>query len=417
MSLKACPAKRKEGSSAAGVDFIQRTMRRPISPLPNGSLMTGPRITGPAIAGLAITILMAGMLQGCGPRTGVAERTPAREQRAARITRLEAPAAALTIPLGESIAVRLTAPDTARIDSVQLFLGGDLRETIRPESGNFIQGSVETTVSTTGEKTGKSGLRLRVFFRNGNSENQSQSVTFLSDRPPDEYTYRIVNEYPHDPAAYTQGLEFVDGWLYEGTGNRGSSSLRRVNLNSGEVVQIRNLDQSLFGEGITVFGNRIYQVTYTSQVGFIYDRSSFEVIQKIYYQNREGWGLANNGEELIMSDGTHVIYFLDPELFTVNRQIEVYNHEGPAQSLNELEYIDGKIWANRYYTDEIVIIDPESGRVEGRINLRGILKISDRRPDTDVLNGIAWDRKHNRIFVTGKYWPKLFEITPVPLSS
>ena len=207
----------------------------------------------------------------------------------------------------------------------------------------------------------------------------------------------------------------MDGWLYEGTGNRGSSSLRRVDLTTGKVLQIRDLDPDLFGEGITVFGNRIYQVTYTSQVGFIYDKASFEEIQKIYYQNREGWGLTNNGKELIMSDGTNVIYFIDPELFTVNRQIEVYHNEGPAESLNELEYIGEKIWANRYYTDEIVIIDPETGKVEGRINLKGLLKSRDRKSTTDVLNGIAWDREKERIFVTGKYWPKLFEIVPVPL--
>ncbi len=178
----------------------------------------------------------------------------------------------------------------------------------------------------------------------------------------------------------------------------------------GEVTKIRNLDPSLFGEGITVLGERIYQLTYKSQVGFIYDKSTFEEIQKVYYQNKEGWGLTHNGEELIMSDGTNVIYFLDPEMFTINRQIEVYHNEGPANSLNELEYINGKIWANRYYTDEIVIIDPESGKVEGRINLKGILKAADRKPTTDVLNGIAWDAEGERLFVTGKFWPKLFEI-------
>ena len=365
---------------------------------------------------LLIFLIASGSMTECGPRNGVAERNPARVTRTVRITHLAEPSTALTIPLGEEIPVRLTAPDTVTIDSVQLFLGGELMETIHATAQQPLRGTLQTSVATSGQNTGKSGLRLRVFFANGTSENQSQSVTFLSDLIPREYTYRVVNQYPHDREAYTQGLEYVDGWLFEGTGNRGSSSLRRVNLTTGEVMQIRNLDQSLFGEGITVFGNRIYQVTYTSQVGFIYDKSSFEEIQKVYYQNREGWGLANNGEELIMSDGTNVIYFLDPELFTVNRQIEVYHHEGPADNLNELEYIDGKIWANRYYTDEIVIIDPVTGKVEGRINLKGILKTSEREPNTDVLNGIAWDRKHNRIFVTGKFWPLLFEITLVPIT-
>jgi glutamine cyclotransferase len=363
---------------------------------------------------LSITLLLL-MVHGCGPKNGVAERTPARTQEAARITRLVEPSVPLILPLGEMIHVQLTSPDTAAIDSVQVFLGGALKETMVTAPGRPLSGSMQVSIATEGENTGKSGLRLRVFFRNGTSENQSQQVTFLSDMVPKEYTYRVIREYPHDPGAYTQGLEYVDGWLYEGTGNRGTSTLRRVNLATGEVAQIRDLDPDLFGEGITVFGDRIYQVTYTSQVGFIYDKSSFEELQKIYYQNREGWGLTNNGKELIMSDGTHILYFLDPEMFTVNRQIEVFHNEGPAQSLNELEYIDGKIWANRYYTDEIVIIDPETGKVEGRINLKGILKTSDRDRTTDVLNGIARDRETGRIFVTGKYWPKLFEITPVPL--
>lgn len=364
-----------------------------------------------------ISLLVAAfvLLHGCSPKNGVADRSRYREPQTPKITRLTEPPGPINLPIGEGIQVELAIPDTARIDSVQFFLGGALKKTQVTSVDRPIRNSVSTNLDTRSEKTGKSGLRLRIFFSGGESENQSQQVTFLSELVPTEYTYRVVNEYPHDPGAYTQGLEYLDGWLYEGTGNRGTSSLRRVDLTTGKVVQIRDLDQDLFGEGITVFGDRIYQVTYTSQVGFIYDRSSFEEIQKIYYQNREGWGLTNNGRELIMSDGTNIIYFIDPELFTVNRQIEVYHNKGPAESLNELEYIGGKIWANRYYTDEIVIIDPETGKVEGRIKLKGILKSTDRKSTTDVLNGIAWDREKNRIFVTGKYWPKLFEIVPVPL--
>ena len=360
------------------------------------------------------TLLILLLLSACGPENGVADRARSTTPQPAKISRLTAPSSPLNIPLGSEVEIELQVPDTIRIDSVQVFLAGALRETLT-QAGGELGSLVRTSLPTEGEKTGRSGLRVRIFMEGGITENQSQQITFLSDQAPVEYTYRVVGEFPHDPEAYTQGLEYVDGWLYEGTGNRGTSSLRRVNLNTGEVAQIRNLDQSLFGEGITVFGERIYQVTYTSQVGFIYDKASFEEIQKIYYQNREGWGLTNNGEELIMSDGTHILYFLDPEMFTVNHQVEVYHDQGPAQSLNELEYINGKIWANRYYTDEIVIIDPQTGKVEGRINLKGILSTRDRKPNTDVLNGIAWDEKNERIFVTGKYWPKLFEIVPVPL--
>jgi glutamine cyclotransferase len=328
----------------------------------------------------------------------------------AKISALAEPGKPLSLPLGKDISVRLEYPDTAALDSVQFYLGGRLIHTLEAVTGFPEGGPLETRIPTGYEKTGKSGLRLRIYFRNGITENQSQQITFLSDQKPVDYSYSVVNEYVHDVKAYTQGLQYMDGWLYEGTGNYGTSSIRQVKLESGEIEKIRDLDESLFGEGITVLGDRIYQLTYKSQVGFIYDRSSFQEIQKIYYQNREGWGLTHNGRELIMSDGSNVIYFLDPEMFTINRQIEVYTDEGPAESLNELEYIKGKIWANRYYTDEIVIIDPLTGKVEGRINLKGILKASDRKASTNVLNGIAWDEAGDRIFVTGKFWPKLFEI-------
>jgi glutamine cyclotransferase len=365
------------------------------------------------VASLILFLLI--LSQSCGPNKEVnSEPAKSAPPQVARVSTLLEPARPLTIPMGEEVKVKLQMPDSLRFDSVQVFLGGALMQTIQGETALPISGVLEFAQATAGENTGKSGLRLRIYFEGGLSENQSQQITLLSDIVPTEYTYRVVKEYPHDPAAYTQGLQYVDGWIYEGTGNYGTSSLRRVELESGKVEKIRNLDQSLFGEGITVFGERIYQLTYKSQVGFIYDKSSFEEIQKVYYQNQEGWGLTHNGKELIMSDGTHVIYFLDPEMFTVIRQLEVYHNEGLADSLNELEYIDGKIWANRYYTDEVVIIDPETGRVEGRLNLKGILTATDRKPSTDVLNGIAWDQTGERLFVTGKRWPKLFEIKAIP---
>jgi len=354
------------------------------------------------------------MLSACGPKNGVSGNKEVRKQKRstapARVTTLVEPAEPVKIALGEDIPIRLEYPDTVRVDSVQIYLGGSLIHTLKALSGFPEGGPVEARIPSGSEPTGISGIRLKVYFKGGSTENQSRQITLLSDQKPVEYSYSVVNEYPHDVKAYTQGLQYVDGWLYEGTGNYGTSSLRKVDLETGKVEKTRMMDPSLFGEGITVMGERIYQLTYKSQVGFIFDKSSFEEVQKVYYQNKEGWGLTHNEEELIMSDGTHVIYFLDPEMFTINRQIEVYNHVGRVDSLNELEYIDGKIWANRYYSDEIVIIDPESGKVEGRINLKGILKSGDRRPNTDVLNGIAWDVEGKRLFVTGKYWPKLFEI-------
>ncbi len=321
------------------------------------------------------------------------------------------PAAGLSLAAGEDIPLRLEVPDTVQLDSVQLFLDGKLLFTLVAGSGFRSGEAVEALIPTAGFKLGKKSLRMKLFFPGGSSENQVRSIFLLAGTEATQYTYRVEKIYVHDVKAFTQGLQYVDGWLYEGTGDYGSSSLRKVELESGKVEKVRDLDSQLFGEGITVLGERIYQLTYKSQVGFIYDKESFEELQKIYYQNKEGWGLTHNGSELIMSDGTHVIYFLDPEMFTVNRQIEVYDHKGRADSLNELEYIDGKIWANRYYSDEIVIIDPETGTVEGRINLKGLLKAEDRKPSTDVLNGIAWDAEGKRLFVTGKRWPKLFHIS------
>lgn len=362
------------------------------------------------IPGILLLVILLASCLSCSPGNGNSGRIPKSPAKPERITRLVEPAAPLTIPRGEEIGVQLFIPDTVQVDSIGVYLGGALKETYRASAEQAIRGSFEFKVATAGENPGKSGLRLRLFFAGGGSENHSMQLTFLSNVKPVAYSYQVVNSFPHDIKAYTQGLEYVDGVLYEGTGQEGRSSLRRVSLETGEVLKIRDLDQDLFGEGITVLGERIYQITYKSQVGFIYDKTTFEEIQKIYYQNREGWGLTNNGQELIMSDGTNVLYFLDPEMFTIKRQIEVYHNEGPAESLNELEYIHGKIWANRYFTDEIVIIDPETGIVEGRINLKGILKATDRKPTTDVLNGIAWDQEGGRLFVTGKLWPLLFEI-------
>jgi len=361
-------------------------------------------------------LLVLAVLSSCGPKNGVSgKKVPLKKERKsapARLTNLLEPEESLRLALGQDIPVKLEYPDSVSVDSVQVFLGGSLIYTLLVNTGFPEGGPVEARIPSGKQGTGRLGLRMRIFFEGGGTENQSRQLTFLSDQEPEVYDYTLVNEYPHDVEAYTQGLQYVDGWLYEGTGNYGTSSLRKVHLESGKVEKIRHMGPSLFGEGITVMGERIYQLTYKSQVGFIFDKTTFEEIQKVYYQNKEGWGLTHNGEELIMSDGTNVLYFLDPELFTINRQIEVYNDKGRVESLNELEYINGKIWANRYYTDEIVIIDPETGKVEGRMDLKGILKTGDRKSGTDVLNGIAWDGKGERLFVTGKFWPKLFEIRP-----
>jgi glutamine cyclotransferase len=226
------------------------------------------------------------------------------------------------------------------------------------------------------------------------------------------YTYNIVNVYPHDEAAFTQGLVFEDGILYEGTGLRGQSTLRRVDLETGEVIQVYGLPEQFFGEGITVFGDKIIQLTYTSGKGFVYDKNSFDLLQEFEYPTDEGWGITHNGSALIMSDGTAILYFLDLATFQTVGQVEVHDGE-PVTALNELEYVDGSVYANVWKEDKIAIINPETGQVTGWIDLGGLRDLVNQGT-SDVLNGIAYDKKTGRLFVTGKLWSKLFEIELVP---
>ena len=227
------------------------------------------------------------------------------------------------------------------------------------------------------------------------------------------YTYKVVNTYPHDPNAFTQGLVFEDGVLYEGTGLRGRSTLRVVELETGDILQIRELPAQFFGEGVTIYGNRIIQLTWQSNVGFVYDKESFELLQEFNYPT-EGWGITHDGERLIMSDGTSTLRFLDPETYEEVHRVEVLDRGSPVTRLNELEYVQGIIYANVWQTDRIAMIAPSTGQVVGWIDLEGLLGEEDRIQRVDVLNGIAYDAEDDRLFVTGKWWPKLFEIELIP---
>jgi len=223
------------------------------------------------------------------------------------------------------------------------------------------------------------------------------------------YTYKIVNTYPHDRNAFTQGLVFEDGILYEGTGLHGQSTLRKVELETGDILRILTLPAQFFGEGVTIYGNKLIQLTWQSNVGFIYDKESFELLQEFNYST-EGWGITHDGKRLIMSDGTSTLHFLDPETFQEIGQIEVYDRNGPVTKLNELEYIQGEIYANIWKTDRVARIAPLTGQVMGWIELENILSPEDRNHRVDALNGIAYDAKNDRLFVTGKFWPKIIEI-------
>ncbi|MFW5835340.1 MAG: glutaminyl-peptide cyclotransferase [bacterium] len=266
---------------------------------------------------------------------------------------------------------------------------------------------------SSGQPVGNRRLRLIVDFEDGNQDIYSLSIVFKSDIVPDVYTYRIINSYPHDMKAFTQGLVYESGYLYESTGQYGRSTLRKVDLETGRILRSLNLDRELFGEGLCIHDDKLYQLTWKSRVGFIYDKETFDVLRKVAYES-EGWGLTSDGQNLLKSDGSNYIYVLEPQYFSETDRIEVYDNEGRVGNLNELEFIDGKIYANVFGTDEIVIIERETGKVTGIIDLTGLLDRRYRHPDLDVLNGIAYDSGNDRLFVTGKNWPRLFEIEMMP---
>jgi glutaminyl-peptide cyclotransferase len=226
------------------------------------------------------------------------------------------------------------------------------------------------------------------------------------------YGYSVVNSFRHDPGAFTQGLIFRDGFLFESTGQNGQSSLRRVRLETGEVLQRYTVDGRYFAEGLTDWGNRLIQLTYTTKIGFVYDLSSF-TLQKTFTYTGQGWGLTHDTRRLIMSDGTPALRFLDPETLRETGRITVKDGGTPIDNLNELELVKGEVYANVWMTDRIAIISPDSGRVTAWLDLTGI-RGPIRSSSEDVLNGIAYDATRDRLFVTGKYWSRLFEIRLVP---
>ncbi len=301
---------------------------------------------------------------------------------------------------GDTLIVNVVAGKD--VDSVKLFVNDSL---VLTEKTN----SIVYTLRTSDFKTlGRKNIRA-VAYKDGQYATKVKTVTVLSDFSPKQMTYKIIKIYPHDRNAYTQGLVYEDGILYESTGLETLSSLRKVKLETGEVIQSIVLPSDVFGEGLTIWKDRLIQLTWRSHIGYVYDKKTLQKLGEFGYST-EGWGLTTDGKYLIMSDGTNVLTFLDPETFAPVKTIEVYDDKKPRTLLNELEYIDGKIYANVYTKDFIAVINPNTGAVEAYIDMTGLLKPTDKDRNTDVLNGIAYDRATGRIFVTGKNWPKLFSV-------
>ena len=308
------------------------------------------------------------------------------------------PSSSNSYTLGANVPFEITAEQ--KIDSVTLDYRG-VKQTFN--SGSF-------SWAATNARTGSQRLKLMVHLESG-PETHYLRIRFLSDVTPETYTYEVVNTFPHNTSFYTQGLFFKQDTLFESTGSRGESRLAKVNLTTGESYKTINLESRYFGEGSTFWGDKIIYLTWTSQVGFVYD---FNLNQTGTFQYaHEGWGISTLGDTLVVSDGTEVIHFLNPHDYSEFDKLEVYDHEGKVVELNELEVIDGLIYANVYTTEKVVAIDPKTGKVLKEIDLSGLLSPAETS-GTDVLNGIAYHRESQKIYVTGKLWPKLFEVEFIP---
>lgn len=266
--------------------------------------------------------------------------------------------------------------------------------------------TITLDLTTLGNKT----LKARINY-DENSVEVSKKIKVLAPNPPALYTYEIINEFPHDIKAYTQGLEFYGGVLYESTGKKERSSLRKVDFKTGAVLNQIDLENTQFGEGITIMNDKIYQLTWQNGIGYVYDVATFEKIESFQYgESKEGWGLCHDEDKIYKSDGTEKIWFLNPETLAEERYIQTVTNTSVFNMANELEYLDGKIYANVYQKPSMMIIDAQSGAIEGVINFGGLKEKVTKHKDLDVLNGVAYHPERKTFFVTGKNWDKLFEV-------
>ena len=302
---------------------------------------------------------------------------------------------------GDTIRINFEVTDSVVVDSLILRVNQEKIVSFDTNKFNF-------NYKTNSETVGTQLLEIIVF----SDEKQwsfDKKIVLLSDIEPVQRTYKKIKIFPHDKNAYTQGLVISKGVLYEATGLETKSTLRKVDLQTGDILHGITLSNNIFGEGITVFDNQIIQVTWQDHIGYVYDINTFQIISEFNYST-EGWGLTSDENFLYMSDGTNTIHVFDPNTYTVINKFHVYDNKGPIYYLNELEYINGFIYANIYTEDYIVKIEPESGKVIEKIDLSGILPSNLRTKNTDVLNGIAYDKINDKLYVTGKNWQQLYEI-------
>jgi len=316
----------------------------------------------------------------------------------------------------ESVHKKIIFGDDINIGIAVKLKDGDLKET------RIFLDSVLLTSNTSAEfthtlkkfkKIGKYALKVVAVKTDGVEGIYYKTFEVFSDIIPEQFGYEVVQSYPHDEAFFTQGLEIHNGFLYEGTGENGKSAIYKTNLKTGKTIQSVKLADRYFGEGITIFNNRIFQLTYKTKVGFVYELETMALVDSFQFTSAEGWGLTHDEQNLIMSDGTNILTYIDPSNFKLIKKTQVYDDKEPILYLNELEYSDEFIYANVWGTNLIVKIEPETGRVLSKINMDGILTMINSDKPVDVLNGIAIDPVTKKMYITGKYYSKIFEIKPV----
>jgi glutamine cyclotransferase len=309
----------------------------------------------------------------------------------------------VAVKLGQSIPLNFEVVDD--LTEISLEINGEKVKSWASPSGKIIY-----ELKTADLHVGTYTIVLNGTMSNGMIQTEQRIMRILSDMTPEKWFVEIVQEYPHLESSFTQGLEFDGGNLFEGTGDpnqSGQTIIAEVDLKTGEIKRKSALDASYFGEGISIFGDELFQLTWKNGKCFVYDKNNFQVVKEYKYTG-EGWGLCHDDENLIMSDGSERIYFRDPKTFEIIKTIEVYTDQGPLNYLNELEYVDGKIYANIWTSTNIAVIDPKTGKVLAYIDASNVVR--QGKDNGEVLNGIAWNKLTKKTYLTGKYWPKLFEV-------
>jgi glutaminyl-peptide cyclotransferase len=318
------------------------------------------------------------------------------------VLKIDSPKSGQMFTIGDEIDIKIALKKSdIEIDSITVETDG-FKKVLSTDNLNY-------NWETKDLKPGSNQVKVFAYSKGSRIDSYYLKLRFKSDILPELYTCEIIKTYAHDKTSYTQGLIYENGILYEGTGQRGESVLKKFDFESGKLISELSLPAQYFGEGITIFKDKIIQLTWTSQTGFVYDKKSFKLITTLEYPT-QGWGITTDGKSLIMSDGSHNIHFLDPEYFNQTNKIEVYDNKGLVDSLNELEYINGLVYANVWQSEKIVVFDPESGKVVKQIDCSGIIPAGYKNEQDNVLNGIAYDKENDRYFITGKRWPELYEV-------